>query len=173
MLILSTGGVAIAAPRIAKMSGAWVIITSSSDEKLDRARDLRADDLINYRRHSRWSEQVYEITRGRGMDHVMELGGPGTLAQSIDAVRVGGHISLIGVLTGRHGEVPTAALMANQARLQGLIVGNRRWQQDYVAALEQSGLLPVVDRSFSFGQMADAFRFQQEGSHFGNVCTEW
>lgn len=103
----------------------------------------------------------------------MEVGGPNTLAQSITAVRVGGHISLIGVLTGRLGEVPTAALMAKQARLQGLIVGSRCNQQDYVAALNLYRQRPVIDRSFDFEQLPEAFRYQQSGSHFGKICVEW
>jgi len=115
---------------------------------------------------------VRDLTGG-GVDHVVEVGGPGTLAQSIAAVRVGGHISLIGVLTGLQGEVPTVNLLAKQARLQGLMVGSRPHQQDYVAALEQSGVRPVLDRSFPLGQLADAFRYQASGVHFGKVVVEW
>lgn len=173
VLTLGTGGVSIAALQIAKTMGARVIVTSSSDDKLERAKALGADVGINYREHPDWGARVKELTDGRGVDHVIELGGPGTLAQSIDAVRVGGHISLIGVLTGREGPVPTAALMAKQARLQGLIVGNRRQQQDYVRALEQNGVRPVIDKTFAFDELADAFRYQQSGSHFGKVCAEW
>ena len=88
-------------------------------------------------------------------------------------MRVGGHISLIGVLTGRKGEVPTAALMARQARLQGLIVGNRRHQQDFVRALDATGLRPVIDRSFPLAQIADAFRHEESGRHFGKICLEF
>lgn len=146
--------------------------TSSSDEKLERLRSLGADHLINYRRTPQWGKRVLEITGGRGVDHVVEVGGPGTLAQSIHAVRVGGHIALIGVLTGRGGEVPTAVLMARQARLQGLIVGSRRLQQEYVAALEQTGIHPVIDRSFPLEQLAEAFRYQESGRHFGKVVVD-
>ena len=128
--------------------------------------------MINYRQVPDWGKRVQDLTGG-GVDHVVEVGGPGTLAQSIAAVRVGGHISLIGVLTGRQGEVATAALMAKQARLQGLMVGSRRHQQDYVAALEQSGVRPVLDRSFPLDQLADAFRYQASGVHFGKVVVEW
>lgn len=172
VLVMGSGGVSIAALQIAKMAGASVVATSSSDEKLERLRALGADHLINYRRVPDWGRRVQELTGG-GVDHVVEIGGPGTLAQSIIAVRVGGHISLIGVLTGRQGEVPTALLMAKQARLQGLIVGNRRQQQDYVAALEQSGIRPVLDRIFPLAQLADAFRHQESGAHFGKICVEW
>lgn len=173
VLLLGTGGVSIAALQIAKAFGARVILTSSSDEKLARAQALGADHVINYRTVPEWGKAVLELTEGRGVDHVVEVGGPGTLAQSITAVRVGGHISLIGVLTGRQGEVPTSLLMAKQARLQGLIVGTRRQQQEYVAALEQAGIRPVLDRSFPLEQLADAFRLQQSGEHFGKIVVEW
>jgi len=173
VLTLGTGGVSIVAMQIAKAMGAKVIVTSSSDEKLERARALGADHGINYRQTPDWGRAARELTGGRGVDHVIELGGPGTLAQSIDAVRVGGHISLIGVLTGRQGDVPTSALMARQARLQGLIVGSRCQQQAFVAALEQTGIRPVIDRSFALDALADAFRFQESGGHFGKIVVEW
>lgn len=173
LLTLGTGGVSILGLQLAKAMGARVIVTSSSDEKLERALALGADEGINYRQQAEWGKAVLELTGGRGVDHVLELGGPGTLAQSITAVRVGGHISLIGVLTGRQGDVPTSLLMAKQARLQGLIVGSRRQQQEYVAALEQTGIRPVIDRSFALGELADAFRYQEAGSHFGKVVAQW
>ncbi len=172
VLTLGTGRVSIAALQIAKLMGAAVIITSSSDEKLERARALGADYGINYRQHVEWGRKVLELTGGQGVDHVIELGGPGTLPQSIRAVRVGGQISLIGVLTGRAGEVPTSLLMARQAKLHGLIVGSRRQQQDYVSALSLSTLRPVIDRTFPFEEMAEAFRYQKTGSHFGKICVE-
>ncbi len=173
VLALGTGGVSIFALQIAKMMGAGVILTSSSDEKLERAKALGADHVINYRRTEDWGRRALDWSGGRGVDHVIEVGGPATLAQSITAVRVGGHISLIGVLTGRAGEVPTAALMAKHARLQGLIVGSRRQQKEYVAALNLSAQRPVIDRSFAFAELADAFRFQESAAHFGKICVAW
>jgi NADPH:quinone reductase-like Zn-dependent oxidoreductase len=173
VLALGTGGVSIFALQIAKMMGATVIATSSSDEKLERVRAMGADLTINYRQHADWGARARDWTSGRGVDHVIEVGGPGTLAQSIAAVRVGGHISLIGVLTGLGGEVPTAALMAKQARLQGLIVGNRRHQVELVRAIEATGLRPVIDRSFAFAEIADAFRHEESGVHFGKICLEF
>jgi NADPH:quinone reductase-like Zn-dependent oxidoreductase len=173
VLALGTGGVSIFALQIAKMMGATVIATSSSDEKLERVRAMGADLTINYRQHADWGARARDWTSGRGVDHVIEVGGPGTLAQSIAAVRVGGHISLIGVLTGLGGEVPTAALMAKQARLQGLIVGNRRHQVELVRAIEATGLRPVIDRSFAFAEIADAFRHEESGGHFGKICLEF
>lgn len=173
ILTLGTGGVSIAALQIARMAGAKVIVTSSSDEKLVKAKALGATDVINYRTYPDWASKVHELTGGEGVDHVIELGGPGTLAQSISAARVGGHISLIGVLTGRQGDIPTAKLMAKQIRLQGLIVGSRSQQQDYVTALEHADIRPVIDRTFALDELADAFRYQESGSHFGKICIEW
>jgi NADPH:quinone reductase-like Zn-dependent oxidoreductase len=173
VLLLGTGGVSIWALQIAKLMGAVVAITSSSGEKLERARALGADFTVNYREVKDWGRAVRDWTGGRGVDHVVEVGGPGTLAQSIEAVRVGGHISLIGVLTGASGEVPTAALMGRQARLQGLIVGSRREQQDFVRAIDSSGIRPVIDRRFPLEQLAEAFRSQQNGEHFGKIGIEW
>ena len=170
VLVLGTGGVSIMALQFAKMMGATVIATSSSDEKLSRARALGADHTINYKAHEDWGTQVRDWTGSRGVDHVIEVGGPGTLPQSIAAVRVGGHIALIGVLTGRGGAVPTAALMAKQARLQGLIVGSRREQANMVRAIDATGFKPVIDRSFGLGEIAAAFRHQASGRHFGKIC---
>jgi NADPH:quinone reductase-like Zn-dependent oxidoreductase len=173
VLLLGTGGVSIWALQIAKLMGAMVAITSSSGEKLERARDLGADFTVNYREQDGWGAEVCDWTGGRGVDHVVEVGGPGTLAQSIEAVRVGGHISLIGVLTGASGEVPTAALMSKQARLQGLIVGSRREQQDFVRALDGGAIRPVIDRRFPLEQLGDAFRYEMSAAHFGKIGIEW
>lgn len=173
VLLLGTGGVSIWALQLAKLMGAAVAITSSSGEKLERAKDLGADFVVNYRGVPDWGSAVRDWTGGRGVDHVVEVGGPGTLEQSIMAVRVGGHISLIGVLTGMGGEVPTAALMAKQARLQGLIVGSRREQQDFVRALDSGTIRPVIDRRFPLEKLGDAFRFETGGAHFGKIGVEW
>lgn len=172
ILVLGTGGVSIWALQIAKHMGASVAVTSSSGEKLERARALGANFTVNYREQEQWGRQVHDWADG-GVDHVIEVGGPATLAQSIDAVRIGGHIGLIGVLTGVSGQVPTAALMAKQARLQGLIVGSRRMQQEFVRALDTSDIRPVVDRRFPLEGLADAFRHQESGSHFGKIAVTW
>ena len=173
VLVLGTGGVSIFALQFAKAMGATVIATSSSDEKLERVRALGAEHVINYRRDEDWSARVLEFTAGRGVDRVVEVGGPGTLAQSIEACRIGGHIALIGVLTGLAGPVPTAQLMRRQQRLQGLIVGSRRLQLDMLRGIEALGLKPVIDRSFPLDEMADAFRLEQEGGHFGKIGLEF
>lgn len=172
ILVLGTGGVSIYALQIARAMGAAVIATSSSDEKLERVRELGAAQTINYKTTEDWGRKVLELTGGRGVDHVVEVGGPGTLPQSIRACRVGGHISLIGVLTGREGTVPTALLMAKQLRLQGLIVGSRQNQIDMVRALETTGLRPAIDKTFALDELADAFRYEESGAHFGKICVE-
>ena len=153
--------------------GATVIATSSSDEKLERLRTMGAAHGINYRRDEDWGDRVRELTGGMGMDHVVEVGGPGPLGQSIKATRVGGHISLIGVLTGQTGTVPTAMLMARQQRLQGLIVGSRRHQMDLIRGIDAVHVHPVIDRSFPLDAIADAFRLQETGGHFGKIVIEF
>jgi len=174
VLALGTGGVSITALQIAKAMGTRVIITSSSDEKLAQARSLGADETINYNSTPDWGQAVQDLTNGVGADVVIEVGGPGTLAQSVNAVRVGGHIALIGVLTGREGVVPTSLLMAKQAKIQGLIVGNRRQQQDFISALNQTGLRPVIGQRFTgLSSLADAFALQRSGGHFGKITVEW
>jgi len=173
VLIQGTGGVSIFALQVAKALGTTAIVTSSSDDKLERARQLGADHLINYRREPEWAKPVLELTNGRGVDHVVEVGGPGTLAQSIQAARVAGHIALIGVLTGAAGPVPTAGLTVRQQRLQGLIVGSRQHQLDLVRALDVLPIRPVIDKTFPLADIADAFRVQLAGGHFGKICLEY
>lgn len=173
VLVLGTGGVSVFALQLAKAAGAIVIATSSSDEKLARVKALGADHTINYRTHPEWGDMVKEITGGRGVDHVVEVGGAGTLSQSIKACRVGGHIALIGVLTGVNGELPTGLLVIKQQRLEGLIVGSRSHQQDLVRAIEANGIRPIIDHTFSLNEIAEAFRLQQSGQHFGKICLEF
>ena len=173
VLVLGTGGVSMFALQFAKAMGANVVVTSSSDEKLARARQLGADHTINYGSVAEWGDAVLGWSDGRGVDHVIELGGPGTIAQSIQAVRVGGHISLIGTVTGYAGQIPTAALMIKQVRLQGLIVGSRQQQQQMIRALAATAVRPVIDRTFALEELGDAFRFQESGSHFGKICVEY
>ena len=172
VLILGTGGVAIFALQFAKAMGATAIVTSSSDEKLERARALGADFTVNYKTDPDWGKTVLNWTGKRGVDHVLEIGGPGTLAQSINAVRIGGHIALIGILTGLKGEVPTMLLMAKQIKLKGIIVGSRAHQIDMVRGLEATGIRPVIDKTFPLVGLADAFRYEESAQHFGKICVE-
>ncbi|MGO2391502.1 MAG: zinc-dependent alcohol dehydrogenase family protein [Halomonas sp.] len=170
VLVLGTGGVSIFALQFARMMGARVIATSSSNEKLARLKEMGAEHTINYKETPDWGKRVKELTDGEGVDHIVEVGGPGTLSQSIDAVKIGGKIALIGILTGREGEVPTAKLMAKQANLKGLIVGSRRHQIEMIRALEALDMHPVIDREFPLADIADAFRHQASGKHFGKIC---
>ena len=173
VLTLGTGGVSIFALQFAKAMGATVIATSSSDQKIERLLALGADHTINYKSDLEWGNLVLELTEGSGVDHVIEVGGPGTLPQSIQAVGIGGHIAMIGGLTGASGEVPVANLKAKQARLQGLIVGSRSDQIDMVRALETTGIQPVIDRCFALDEIAEAFRYQEAGRHFGKICLQF
>lgn len=173
VLVLGTGGVSIFALQFAKAMGARVIVTSSSPAKLARARELGADHGIDYRQHPEWSQQVMALTAGRGVDHVIEVGGPGTLTQSMRATRVGGHIALIGVLTGIADVVPTVELLLRQQRISGIGVGSRQHQIDMIRAIEAMGIRPVIDRSFALEDLAAAFRHQQSGRHFGKVGLDY
>lgn len=172
VLIQGTGGVSIFALQFAKMAGATVIATSSSDEKLEKLKSLGADHLINYRKTENWGELAREITGGRGVDHVVEVGGPATLNQSMLAARVGGHISVIGILTGLEGEVSLVTALIKQLRMQGLIVGNRTQQQEMIKAIDANKMRPVVDKVFPLENMVDAFRYQETNKHFGKICLE-
>lgn len=170
VLIQGTGGVSIFALQFAKMAGANVIATSSSDEKLERLKALGADHLINYRKTANWGDVAREISGGRGVDHIVEVGGPATLNQSMLAARVGAHISVIGILTGLGGEVSIVTALIKQLRLQGLIVGNRTQQQAMVKAIDTNRMRPIVDKVFPLENIVEAFRYQESNKHFGKIC---
>jgi NADPH:quinone reductase-like Zn-dependent oxidoreductase len=172
VLIQGTGGVSIFALQYAKAMGATVIATSSSDAKLERLQAMGADHLINYKTTPAWGKEAMRITGGRGVDHVVEIGGAGTLPESIVASTIGGHISLIGVLAGFAGPVPTVQLMGKQIRLIGITVGTRRQQQDMIRAINQNGMKPVIDRHFPLAELGAAFRHQESGTHFGKICVD-
>jgi NADPH:quinone reductase-like Zn-dependent oxidoreductase len=169
ILVQGSGGVSIFALQFAKAMGATVIATSSSDEKLERLTALGADHVINYKTVPDWGEVAFRLTGG--VDHVVEVGGPGTLPQSIEAIGINGHIALIGVLTGLAGEIPTGKLMGKQGRLQGVTVGSRHDQIDMVAAIDANGIRPVLDRSFALEELAAAFRHQESATHFGKIVV--
>lgn len=172
VLVQGTGGVSIFALQFAKLAGARVIATSSSDAKLERLEAMGADHLINYRKTPNWGETARQLTGGRGVDHVIDVGGPATLEQSMLAARVAGQISLIGILTGVAGNLPLVVALVKQLRLQGVLVGSRAQQQDMVRALEASTMRPVIDRHFPLSEMADAFRYQESNQHFGKICLD-
>ncbi|MCE0916541.1 zinc-dependent alcohol dehydrogenase family protein [Pseudomonas sp. NMI760_13] len=173
VLVQGTGGVSIFALQFAKLAGATVIATSSSDAKLERLKALGADHLINYKTTPAWGEKVRALTGGRGVDHVIEVGGPATLEQSMIAARIGGHVSLIGILTGVAGQLPLVQALVRQIRLQGVLVGSRAQQQAMVRAIDANGLRPVVDKHFELEQMVEAFKYQESNKHFGKICLTW
>ena len=169
VLTQGTGGVSIFALQLAKAAGCRVISTSSSPEKLEKLKALGADHVINYKENPEWGAEAFKLAGGRGVDEVVEIGGPGTMAQSIAACRPGGHISLIGVLTGVSGEVPTAALFSRNITLSGITVGSRRMQEDMIDALEANSIKPVIDSTFPLDKIADAFAHQASQKHFGKI----
>ena len=173
VLTQGTGGVSIFALQFAKAMGARVIATSSSDAKLEKLKALGADHVINYKEVPDWGRKAKELTGGRGVDEVVEIGGPGTMAQSISASRIGGHISLIGVLTGISGEVPTAALFSSNITVSGITVGSRQEQEDMIAAIEVSDIKPVLDRNYPLENLADAFAHQAAQAHFGKITLSY
>ena len=171
VLVQGSGGVSLFALQFARMMGCRVIATSSSDAKLERLRALGAEHTINYREVPKWGEQALAITDGRGVDLVVEVGGPGTVPQSVRAITFGGCISMIGVLTGYAGEVPTTELFQKNGRISGITVGSRRHQQDMIAAVEANDLQPVIDSSYPLARLAEAFRHQESQRHFGKICV--
>jgi NADPH:quinone reductase-like Zn-dependent oxidoreductase len=171
VLLLGTGGVSIFALQFSLMAGASVIIISSRDEKLTRAKGLGASHGINYRDMPEWGEKVRELTGGEGVDLVVEVGGAGTLPQSLKAVRTGGRISLIGVLSGTEGRVNPLPVVMKKIALQGIFVGSREMFESMNRAVSAGRLRPVVDRVFPFEEVKGALRYMEEGAHFGKICV--
>lgn len=171
VLVQGSGGVSIFALQFAKAAGARVIATSSSDAKLERLKALGADELINYKENPAWGMKALELTGGAGVDCVVEIGGAGTLDQSMMATRVGGHVALIGVLAGFAGPIQTALLMAKNLRVQGLTVGSRAQQLAMIAGIEGNGIKPIISDHFPLANLADAFRHQAANKHFGKIAV--
>jgi NADPH:quinone reductase-like Zn-dependent oxidoreductase len=172
VLVQGSGGVSVFALQFAKAAGARVIATSSSDAKLERLKALGADETINYKEVPAWGARALELTGGAGVDTVVEIGGAGTLDQSMMATRVGGHVALIGVLAGFAGPVQTALLMAKNLRVQGLTVGSRAQQLDMIAGIEANGIRPIISDHFLLDRLADAFRHQAANAHFGKIVVD-
>ncbi len=173
VLVQGTGGVSLFALQFAKAAGAVVIATSSSAEKLARLRALGADHVINYREEPKWGQAVLDLTGGLGVDHIVEVGGPNTLAQSLQAARTGAHIAIIGAVAGfTNDTMPFALVQAKRLRLQGVTVGSRKDQLDMVRAIEANGIEPVIDRVFPLEALAEALRYQDSGQHFGKIGIE-
>src|SRR5262245_19217781 len=172
VLILGRGGVSLFALQFAKAAGARVIATPSSGEKLEKLNRLGAATVINYKAVPDWGQKVKDLTDGRGVDHVIEVGGPGTLAQSITSCRTGGHIALIGVLTGFAGEVAIPAIFSNQIRISGISIGSRADQEDMIRAITANRLKSVIDRSFPLRDIVAAFEYYESQRHVGKICLE-
>lgn len=168
-----TGGVSIFALQFAKAAGAQVIITSSSEAKLKRAKQLGADHLVNYKERPNWAKAVREITHGRGADHIVEVGGAQTLAESLKAVRIGGHVSIVGVLTGFSEKIEIHHIFAQNARVIGVSVGSREMFEQMCRAIELHKIKPVVDRVFPFAAAADAFAHMAGQQHFGKIVIDY
>ena len=173
VLVQGTGGVSLFALQFAGMFGARVIATSSSDEKLERALSLGAFDGINYKKVPEWDERALELTGGRGLDHVVEVGGPDTLDASLSAVRMGGGIYMIGVLTGIRGEVNTALILRKSVRVQGIYVGSRAMFEAMNRAISSNAMRPVIDRTFPFEEAPDALRHMESAAHFGKIVVRF
>jgi NADPH:quinone reductase-like Zn-dependent oxidoreductase len=171
VLLQGTGGVSIFALQFASVLGCRTIITSSSDEKLERAKKLGADDLINYREREDWDKVVLDLTEKRGVDHVVEVGGAGTLQKSVNAVKMGGHVAVIGVLSGKGEFNPTVVLM-KAVKMQGIFVGSRQMFEDMNRLICQHNLKPVVDKTFAFEEAREALEYMESGSHFGKIVIK-
>jgi len=171
VLVLGTGGVSIFALQFAKALGARVIVTSASNEKLERVRELGADDVINYRDTPEWGPAAKELTGGPGVDVVIEVGGTNTLGQSFKAIRRGGHIPIIGALAGAKMDLLVYDLIATNAHIHGISVGNRSACEDMMRFVEQHRITPVIDRNFAFADAADAIRDIDQGNHVGKLTV--
>lgn len=172
LLVQGTGGVALFGLQIAKALGGRVILTSSSDAKIERARALGADETINYRTHPEWHEQALELTNGGGVDHILELGGPDTFASSIACLAPGGVISQIGVLTGFGSQPLLGPVQGLNAEIHGVTVGSRQHYEALAAFIDLHQIRPVIDARFPVSQISEAFDLMRGGGHFGKIIVE-
>lgn len=169
VLLEGTGGVSIFALQLAKLAGARVVITSSSDAKLARARDLGADETINYKTNPEWQERVLERTGGRGADHVLEVGGKDTIGRALASLRYGGQMHLIGGVSGNATELPLGPMARSHARVRRIFVGSVAMFEAMNRALTLHRVRPVVDRTFPFDQAREALEHLRKASHFGKI----
>jgi NADPH:quinone reductase-like Zn-dependent oxidoreductase len=172
VLVQGTGGVSIFALQFAKLAGAAVIVTSSSDEKLERAKALGADHTINYRSVPEWGKAAADWAGG-GVDHIVEVGGKDTLQQSIEAAQVGGTILIIGVLSGFSQKILIPSLFGKNLHVIGLSVGSRRMFEKMASAIERNHMKPVVDRTVAFDAVPEALKLMQQGGHFGKIVIQF
>ncbi|MFL9945811.1 NAD(P)-dependent alcohol dehydrogenase [Paraburkholderia agricolaris] len=172
VLILGTGGVSVWALQLARASGLRPIVTSSSDEKLRRARELGAAETINYRTTADWAAATRELTGGRGVDLVIEVGGSATIGQSVASVRQGGTVIVVGGVAGTGGGLEPGSLIGGAVRLQGIMVGSRSMLEELVSFVDRTGLKPVVDRAFAVGETVHAFEALTTAGHFGKIAID-
>jgi NADPH:quinone reductase-like Zn-dependent oxidoreductase len=173
VLIQGTGGVSIFALQFAKTAGLRTILISSSDAKLARAKQLGADETINYKTNPTWEEEARRLTNGVGVDHVIEVGGSGTMPRSLRAVRMEGAISVIGALTGGDPSVSPVPILMNTIRVQGIYVGSRAMFERMNRAIELHSIKPVVDKVFKWTEIKDALRYMESQQHFGKICLKF
>ena len=171
VLVQGTGGVSIFGLQLAKAAGARVIVTSSSEAKRERALALGADHVLDYKADPAWGEAARKWTGGRGVDAVIEVGGPGTFDQSVAALRYGGTMSILGVLTGVRGEVNTYGIFHKTLRVAGVYVGSVAMFEGLLRALEAARIDPIIDRAFGFGEVKQAYEHLASGAHFGKVVV--
>jgi NADPH:quinone reductase-like Zn-dependent oxidoreductase len=167
-LTLGTGGVSIFALQFAKLFGARVISTTGNDQKIERLKELGADEVINYRTREDWDIAVLELTKKGGVDHVVEVGGSGTLGKSLSSIRLGGHVAMIGALTGA-GDFNPITVFMKAVRLQGIFVGSRTIFEEMLKAVVVAKMKPVIDRVFDFSEAKEAMQYMNSGAHFGKV----
>ena len=173
ILLQGTGGVSIFALQFASAYGCRTIITSSSDEKLQRAKELGAADLINYKEREDWDKAVLDLTERRGVDHVVEVGGAGTIQKSLNAVRMGGHIAVIGALSGAKCDLSPVQILMKVVKLQGIFVGSRQmFEQMNLLLCHHNHLKPVVDKVFEFNEIKEALKYMESAEHFGKIVVK-
>ncbi len=172
VLVLGTGGVSIFSLQIAKLLSANIILLSSSEEKLQKAKGIGANFLINYKQNPEWEREVLKLTDFEGVDHIIEVGGVGTLEKSIRCVKPGGSIYLIGVLAGRQAPVDLTPILMQNIKIQGVIVGHKRSLIQMIRAFEFHNIKPIIDKIFEFEEAPKAFEYLKSASHFGKICIQ-
>lgn len=172
VLVMGSGAVSLFALQFAKAAGARVIATSSSEQKLETLKQLGADELINYKATPNWGERAKQLTGGRGVDHVIEVGGPATFEQSMAACRLGGHIAVIGLLSGVMALVNIPALFSTQLRISGISIGSRADQEAMIRAIDVNRLKPVIDRSFPLEAISAAFEYNEQQRQLGKIVID-
>ncbi|MBE7172678.1 MAG: NAD(P)-dependent alcohol dehydrogenase [Williamsia sp.] len=173
VLIQGTGGVSLFALQFAKAMGGKIIALSSSDEKLERVKALGASNTINYKKHADWDKKVLDLTDGRGVEHVIEVVGGENLNRSLNAVKIGGTISFIGLMAGLSAPINTYQFVSKNIRIHGIETGSRKMFEEMNRFIELHGINPVIDRVFSFIQIKDALKYLESGSHFGKVIIDF